>query len=140
MNKIKKYIIRKLTGEGNQIVDTNKYTGLLMEIVELKKQLSLKPLTKGELTMQQLGTYLPTFKELSMQTDDFKRNVARTCADLMQNEFWQYLVTHLKQDQVNTYFFNDGESKSEEFVRGSINGIYIVDELVNRLGVSFKQK
>lgn len=137
---IKKYIIRKLIGDNKQIVESDKYTGLLLELVDAKKALAERPLTKGELTMKQLGSYLPNFKELSMQTDEFKTNVARTCADLMKNEFWQYLITHLKQDQVNLYFFNDEERKSEEFVRGSINGIYIVDELVNRLGVSFKQK
>ena len=87
----------------------------------------------------QLGSYLPSFKTLAGQSDDFKRNIGRMCYELTQGEGWRYLIEHLKQDQVNLYFFNDENSKSEEFVRGSINGIYIVDEQINNLADSYAQ-
>lgn len=112
--------------------DTSKYE---LEIAQLKAEiLTLKNQNKKpRLLMMQLGTYIPDFKDLSMQNNDFKRALQNICNNLSESEHWKFLMTQLKQEQVNKFLFE--EYKSEDFVRGTINGLYIVEDLVNSLGV-----
>lgn len=133
------YIISKLLRKGEKITTTQEELNLKTEIASLRAKLAVKPLSRGELTMMQLGSYVPNFEGLATKSDEFKKAVGRVCFDLMRSESWKFLITQLKQDQVNLYFFNEDEKKSEEFVRGSINGIYIVDEQINSLATSYAQ-
>lgn len=140
MNKIKAYILQKLGGDVEQ---RNVVAQLQAEIAILKSRLAqkeeVKPLTPAELTMRQLGSYLPNFKGLENKPQAFKLAVGKMCSDLSMLDGWQYLITNLKQDQVNTYLFTNEEKKSEEFMRGSINGIYIVEEQIRLLGSGYTQ-
>jgi len=131
MEKIRIYLLNILLKSTEEIKEKNSDLKLQAEIAQLRARLATQPLTRGELTMKQLGSYLPNFKGIASQTDDFRRNLGRLCYQISQSSEWQYLMTNLKQDQVNTYIFTDEERKSEDFMRGSINGIYIVDEQVN---------
>lgn len=130
--------------------ETDKLIKLTLEVLELKKKLAdynardlakskEMPLTPEKLTMMQLGSYVPSFEPLWAKSDEFKRGVGSTCSQLVQSEGWKYLIEHLKQDQVNLYLFNEDENRDEKFVRGSINGIYIVDEQVRTLGMAYDE-
>lgn len=140
MNKIKSYLLQKLGGD---VEHRNLVAQLQAEIAILKSRLAqkeeVKPLTPAELTMRQLGSYLPNFKGLENKPQAFKLAVGKMCSDLSMLDGWQYLITNLKQDQVNTYLFTNEEKKSEEFMRGSINGIYIVEEQIRLLGSGYTQ-
>lgn len=140
MNKIKAYLLQKLGGDAEH---RNLVAQLQVEIAILKGRLAqkdeVKPLTPAELTMRQLGSYLPNFKGLENKPQAFKLAVGKMCSDLSMLDGWQYLITNLKQDQVNTYLFTNEEKKSEEFMRGSINGIYIVEEQIRLLGSGYTQ-
>jgi hypothetical protein len=105
---------------------------------KLRIEQALKPqgLSIEKLTMKQLGSYIPDFIDLSRKGDEFKTRIGLMCSNLIATEEWNYLITHLKQDQVNLSLFSD-EPKDDKFVRGSINGIYVVDDQVRKLGETF---
>lgn len=114
------------------------------ELLDLKARAiakaETKPLTSAQLTMLQLGSYIPNFEALAAKPDDFKNRLGRLCRELMLSEEWQYLITHLKQDQVNNAFFVEGVTVTDPFVRGSINGVYVVDEQIGILGRNYDQR
>lgn len=95
------------------------------------------PLSKEHLTMKQLGSYLPNFEFIGSKSDAFKNSIGLMCRNLIQSEEWKYLIEHLKQDQVNLAFFTEGVKSTDDWVRGSINGVYIVDDQINTLGASY---
>lgn len=135
----KKALEIALKGTNKVLVDAN-------ELVELRllksKQSATVPLTQAELTMKQLGSYIPSFEVLSGKPDSFKREVGLFCSNLVKSETWKYLIDHLKQDQVNLSLFSDDNTapnRNEQFTRGSINGIYIVEDQVLKLGMAFDE-
>jgi len=141
MNKYIKKLAKKITLE-----DTNMVLVDANELVELRLAKSrasqVQPLTQAELTMKQLGSYLPNFEMLNTQPDSFKNEIGLFCSNLRKTEAWKYLITHLKQDQVNLSLFSDDASapnRNEQFTRGSINGIYVVEDQVERLGMSYDE-
>ena len=107
------------------VVDASEYVSL-----KAKKEQSL--LSKAELTQHQLGSYLPSFKFLADQTDDYKMGMSTFCRQTFESPYWKFLMDSLKQGQVNNLLF-DPNRPSEEWVRGSINGIYIVEEEIKLL-------
>lgn len=114
------------------IVDASVYAELIV-----KKDSKDIPLSKAKLTQAQLGSYIPDFKDISLQSDEFKNDMGALCKTLVDSKHWNYILNYLKQGQVNTYLF--GEVKpSEDWVRGSINGIYVVEDIVLSLGTSYK--
>ncbi len=141
MNKYLKKLAKKITLEGTNmvLVDANE----LVELRLLKSKVNeVKPLTQAELTMKQLGSYLPNFTELNKQPEQFRIEIGLFCSNLRKSEEWKYLITHLKQDQVNLSLFSDDVSapnRNEQFTRGSINGIYVVEDQVERLGISYDE-
>lgn len=137
---IKQYILNKLLGNNEIVADKDEVLRLRAEILALQSKLkTVTPLSKGELTMKQLGSYIPSFKGLANESEDLKKEVGRACYEVTQSKGFAYLMDNLKQDQVNLYFFNDENSKSEEFVRGSINGIYVVDEQIKQFASTYKK-
>lgn len=112
------------------VVDASEYVSL-----KIKKEQS--PLSKAELTQLQLGSYVPSFKVLADQTDDFKMAMSTFCRQTIDSTYWKYIVEHLKQDQVNNLLFVDPKP-SDDWIRGSINGIYIVDEQIRLLASAEK--
>jgi hypothetical protein len=137
MNKYIKNLAKKIA-----LKDTNMVLVDAQELVDLRLTKSdtqtVKPLTPEQLTMKQLGSYLPNFEVLANQPESFRREIGLFCSNLRKSEAWKYLITHLKQDQVNLSLFSP-ERKSEDFVRGSINGIFVVDEQVESLGISYDE-
>lgn len=145
MNKIKAYI---LNWAKKRIEADNEDTmiKLSLELVEVRKKLreeqeknKITPLSKGELTMKQLGSFVPSFEVIAQKTNDEKLAIGAMCSQIIASSFWKYLIDHLKQDQVNLFLFDDNR-KSEDFVRGTINGIYVVDEQINLLGTAYDDK
>lgn len=112
------------------VVDASEYVSL-----KLKKEQS--PLSKAELTQHQLGSFIPSFKFLADQTDDYKTSMSTFCRQVFESPYWAYLIDSLKQAQVNNLLF-DPSRPSEEWVRGSINGIYIVEEEIRLLASADK--
>ncbi len=112
------------------VVDASEYVSL-----KLKKEQS--PLSKAELTQHQLGSFIPSFKFLADQTDDYKVAMSTFCRQVFESPYWTYLIDSLKQAQVNNLLF-DPSRPSEEWVRGSINGIYIVEEEIKILASADK--
>lgn len=112
------------------VVDASEYLAL-----KLKKEQT--PLSKAQLTQHQLGSYIPSFKVLADQTDDFKTAMSTFCRQTIDSTYWKYLIEHMKQDQVNNLLFVDPKP-SDDWVRGSINGIYIVDEQIKLLASAEK--
>lgn len=112
------------------VVDASEYVSL-----KLKKEQS--PLSKAELTQHQLGSFIPSFKFLVDQTDDYKVSMSTFCRQVFESPYWTYLIDSLKQAQVNNLLF-DPSRPSEEWVRGSINGIYIVEEEIKILASADK--
>lgn len=112
------------------VVDASEYIAL-----KIKKEQSL--LSKAQLTQHQLGSYIPSFKVLADQTDDFKTAMSTFCRQTIDSTYWKYLIEHMKQDQVNNLLFVDPKP-SDDWVRGSINGIYIVDEQIKLLASAEK--
>ena len=111
------------------------------EYISLKSKKTPSVMEKAELTQHQLGSYVPSFEVLTGKKDDFKLGLSTFCKNTMDSSYWPYLIDHLKQDQVNNLLFNPPETRpSEDFVRGSINGIYIVDEQIRLLASSTKNK
>jgi len=124
----------RFLGKGETVVDMSEYISL-----KLKKE--AKPLTMAELTQYQLGSYVPSFKPLADQKDDFKLAMVTFCKQTKDSKYFKYLIEHLKQDQVNNFVFNPTELRpSEEFMRGSINGIYVVEEQIALLGSADENK
>lgn len=93
--------------------------------------------TPEQLLMKQLGSYIPSFEPLEGKSDEFKNSLGRLCREMLLSPEFQYLIDHLKQDQVNIDLFGEGEKKDKMFVRGSINGIYIVDEQIRLLAIGY---
>ena len=112
------------------VVDASEYVSL-----KIKKEQS--PLSKAELTQHQLGSYLPSFKFLADQTDDYKTGMSTFCKQTLDSPYWEFLINSLKQEQVNNLLFNPTRP-SEEWVRGSINGIYVVEKEIRLLASSDK--
>lgn len=144
MNIFKKKIKDSLTtlalkGSNLVTIDAKELADLRLRALDKATEKPVEPLSRAHLTMQQLGSYLPNFEVLGNKTDDFKNRLGRLCRELILSEEWQYLITHLKQDQVNISLFSD-ERKDENWVRGSINGIYVVDDQINMLGKNYEQR
>lgn len=141
MNKYIKKLAKKIALE-----DTNMVLVDANELVELRlaksKLNDVKPLSQAQLTMLQLGSYLPNFEMLNTQSEQFRNEIGLFCSNLRKTEAWKYLINHLKQDQVNLSLFSDDVSapnRNEQFTRGSINGIYVVEDQVERLGMSYDE-
>ena len=130
LSTLKQSLISYLIGKDKVVIEASEYLKLSMK----KEQPMATPLTPAQLTQKQLGSYLPNFEHLSLKGDQFKYDLGALCKTLITSEHWNYLVTHLKQDQVNMQLFSD--TKDEMFVRGSINGIYVVADMVSNLGTS----
>lgn len=118
----------RFIGKDELVVDASEYVSL---------KAKQKPLSKEELTQLQLGSYVPSFVFLEDKTDDFKIAMSTFCKQTMDSTYWKYLIESLKQQQVNNLLFKP-DRPSEDFVRGSINGIYIVEELVALLASADK--
>mgnify|MGYP003480245041 CR=1 FL=1 len=112
------------------VVDASEYVSL-----KLKKEQST--LSMAELTQHQLGSFIPSFKFLADQTDDYKVSMSTFCKQIFDSPYWQFLIESLKQEQVNNLLFVNPRP-SEEWVRGSINGIYIVEEEIRLLASADK--
>jgi len=121
----------KFVGKNEIVVDVNEYLAL-----KLKEE--VKPLTMAQLTQHQLGSYLPNFKHISLQTDQFKNDLGLFCKETSKSETWVWLITHLKQDQVNNLLFMPNRP-SEEWIRGSINGISVVEDIITSLASGYKE-
>lgn len=141
MNKYIKGIAKKYA-----LKDTNMVLVDANELVELRLAKSnasrVQPLSQAQLTMVQLGSYLPNFQMLNTQPEQFRKDIGLFCSNLRKSEAWKYLITHLKQDQVNLSLFSDDASapnRNEQFTRGSINGIYVVEDQVETLGLSYDE-
>lgn len=152
INNFKNWLVARLRPANTFFVDAQEYADIKLRVVGLErenKQLRMDvyqlnsqaveatPMVKEHLTMKQLGSYIPSFEAMSTKTDAFKTVLAQLCYQLSISPEWKYLVEHLKQDQVNLYLFTE-DRKSEDFMRGSINGIYVVDEQVRLLGSGYK--
>jgi hypothetical protein len=143
VNKWKGKIKTKLLDIG--LGNTNLVTIDAKELADLRIRAAnasakpVEPLSREHLTMKQLGSYLPNFEVLANKDDAFKNAIGMLCRNLMLDQNWQYLITHLKQDQVNLSLFGE-ERKDDNWVRGSINGIYVVDDQINMLGRNYEQR
>lgn len=132
-NTIQSTIKRLRLIKNNEIVvDASEHA----ELVVNRKDKNI-PISKAKLTQVQLGSYIPDFKDISLQSDEFKHDLGALCKTLVDSEHWKYLLNYLKQGQINGYLFNENKP-SEDWVRGSINGIYVVDDIVVSLGASYK--
>lgn len=132
--------IKKLT-QKYAVKDTNMVLVDAQELLDLrlaKSRATQQTLTPEQLTMKQLGTYLPNFETLAQKPEQFKRDIGLFCSNLRKNESWKYLIEHLKQDQVNLLLFSE-QRKSEDYARGSINGIYVVADQIDSLGMSYDE-
>jgi hypothetical protein len=110
-------------------------TTITISLAEYNRLRKEQQLTQGQLTREQLGSYLPSFEFLSDKSDSFKSGTEVTAHQLSLNPHWKHLIEHLKQEQVNKLLFSE-PMMSLEFIRGSINGIYLVEELVNMMAAS----
>lgn len=106
------------------------------EYLALKLKEEVKPLTKAQLTQHQLGSYLPNFDDISTKTDEFKHELAKFCKIASESEHFNWLITSLKQGQVDNLLFLS-DRPSEEWVRGTINGIYNVDTVIKNLAAGY---
>ena len=130
--KLLQYALR---GTNLMTVDANHLVDLRMN----QARDTVPTLSKEHLTMKQLGSYIPNFESLDKKPDSFKNAVGLMCRNLALTEEWKFLINQLKQDQVNLYLFDENR-KDENYVRGSINGIYVVDDIVNSLGNNYEQR
>ena len=121
----------RFIGKDELVVDASEYVAL--KIKASQKQ----ALSQAELTQHQLGSYIPSFKFLADQTDDYKTSMSTFCKQTFDSPYWQFLIESLKQEQVNNLLFVNPRP-SEEWVRGSINGIYIVEEEIRLLASADK--
>lgn len=136
MNKYIKNLAKKIT-----LKDSNMVLVDAQELLDLrlaKSRAAQQVLTPEQLTMKQLGTYLPNFEALAEKPEQFKREIGLFCSNLRKSEAWKYLIEHLKQDQVNLLLFSP-ERKSEDYARGSINGVYVVADQIDSLGMSYDE-
>ncbi len=135
MNKYIKNLAKKIT-----LKDSNMVLVDAQELLDLRlaKSRTAPTLTPEQLTMKQLGTYLPNFETLAEKPEQFKREIGLFCSNLRKSEAWKYLIEHLKQDQVNLLLFSE-QRKSEDYSRGSINGIYVVADQIESLGMSYDE-
>lgn len=108
---------------------------ITISLVEYERMRKEQKLTQGQLTREELGSYLPSFQFLADKPDSFKEGSELMAHQLSKSEHWRHLLNHLKQEQVNKLLFSE-EGQSLEFIRGSINGIYMFEELVNMLAAS----
>lgn len=136
INKLRNKLINLLLTEDKVVLDSKEYVELNVRATKPKGAV-VEPLSREQLTMKQLGSYVPSFTPLAEKSDDFKQSLALLCNQLSKSTEFQYLIDHLKQDQVNLYLF-DEEKKTDDWVRGSINGIYVVDEQIRLLGSGYK--
>lgn len=109
---------------------------LKVEVSALRRETAEQPNdTLALLTKLQMGSYLPNLVSISKQSDEFKSALYQACWAISQTPQWDWLMTQLKQDQVNMYLFEE-EHKSEDFMRGTINGIWVVEEQVRAFASS----
>jgi len=117
------------------VIDAKDYADMRLRSLEAAQAMSPEALT-----MKQLGSYIPNFKPLSGKPDSFKNAIGAFCMNTMKSNEWQYLITHMKQDQVNTALFTEGKTVVDPFIRGSINGIYIVADQISTLGMGYEER
>lgn len=136
LNKYIKDRARKIALQDTNMVmvDANE----LLELRNARAAMQGKMLSPEHLTMKQLGSYIPSFEVLANKPEAFKLEIGLFCSNLLKSESWKYLMEHLKQDQVNLLLFSE-QRKSEDYVRGSINGIYVVADQVESLGMSYNE-
>lgn len=134
--KIKTKIIEALLSKSDMIVPANSYAELVTRKFEPTKIGEL--LTKEQLTMKQLGSYIPNFIVLNSKSEQFKVELGQICKTLINSEHFKYLMEHLKQDQVNNLLFQE-KKPTDDWVRGSINGIYVVEDIIKQLGISAQE-
>lgn len=132
---IKKKILKDELNQTNMVmIDAKELAALRLRATDTRK------LTPEQLTQHQLGSYVPNFVDISKQSDAFKNSLGQLCSNLMNAPEWEYLMNHLKQDQVNRALFTEGITVNDGYVRGSINGIYVVDDIVGSLGISYDER
>lgn len=135
-NNIKTKIVQSLLSKSEMVVSVTDYVELKQKKYPTTKEVI--PLTPAKLTQQQLGSYLPNFNTLNSKTDEYKSQLGAVCKTLINSEHFNYLMDHLKQDQINLYLFGENKPK-EDWVRGSINGIYVVADMVHELGIAHQE-
>lgn len=108
---------------------------ITISIAEYNRLRNGQKLTQGQLTREELGSYLPSFEYLADKPNSFKEGSELMAHQLYRSEHWKHIVNHLKQEQVNKLLFSE-PGQSLEFIRGSINGIYMFEEIINMLAAS----
>ena len=140
--KLKLKIIRLLKPDNWVMIGADEYADLRAKAIPRKQavQEEVHALTREALTMKQLGSYVPSFEVLAEKDDTFKNSLGMICSNLLRQPEWKYLMDHLKQDQVNISLFSEEKTFTDPWVRGSINGIYVVEEQVRLLGNGFDDR
>lgn len=110
----------------------------LLEALQKAKTAQHREFTKGDVLRDQLGSFIPDFKFLEDKGDADKERYQILCFTLFENPEFLYLLDHLKQSQVHKYIFEGGVS--DDFMRGTVNGVYLVQELINLLGNAQKNR
>lgn len=138
INKLRTFLARFFVPSTHKIITYDEFVSLTMQLNEARAS-SKARLSKQELTMLELGSYLPSFVPLMGKSDDFKSALGLVCDTINQSQELQYLFDHIKQDQVNKSLFTEGVSYTDDFVRGSINGIYVCEEQIKLLGLNWRE-
>lgn len=140
--RISRWANKKLLADPSVVlVNATEYAQLRLELSTLRQKAlgpHIQPATKYELVQKELGSYIPNLEPLDTKSDEFKNALGRLCREVNLSPEFQYLLTHMKQDQVNLSLFQ--ERKSEDWVLGSINGVYIVEEQIRLLGDNYQDR
>jgi len=136
-----KKVIKKAIQTITSIIKTNRKLRkelTLTQLALLEKKQTIKDMSlysKEQLTMKQLGVYIPTYQGLSNEYKDALGAFAQSIS-LNDNHIFIRFIDDLIQGQAHYMIQN---SNTDNYTRGVISGLYNVKHELQRIGDLYSQ-
>lgn len=100
----------------------------------------LKPIDKGELLMSQIPNYTDFNTIFDSLTDEERKDIVELCYSLSYNPSWNLLLDGLKKEKLKIFIgFAESNDESNDWLRGSINGMSIIGNTIQELSDTYKE-
>lgn len=100
----------------------------------------LKPIDKGELLMSQVPNYNDFNTIFESLNEEERKDIVELCYSLTYNPAWNNLIDGLKKEKLQIFIgFADSNDESNDWLRGSINGMSIIGNTIQNLSDTYKE-
>lgn len=104
------------------------------------KHKELKPIDKGELLMSQVPNYNDFNTIFESLNEEERKDIVELCYSLTYNPAWNNFIDGLKKEKLQIFIgFADSNDESNDWLRGSINGMSIIGNTIQNLSDTYKE-